>query len=265
MSNRQQTRHLHSKYPPSNWQSNLRRNLLIDGIHVDYSLKEFAPRHLRWLIYYCLFALLSGFSDVSAAPAQSELNRVVIKLKERSLTIFSSKDGKTLLKTKIGIGRGCNANASAIKRSMEDCITPTGNFSVDIILADATKSSNSAALQQKYKNDLRAMKYLGSKTGLARLFANMNSIDFNGDGNADTAYGAGYLGLDSKDAITGPKFSQFKGTDYWFSIALHGTPDEKRNIGQAHSGGCVQLPGAALDRALKDRLIQIGTPVNIVR
>lgn len=122
-----------------------------------------------------------------------------------------------------GIGRG----GLRVKKSMADAVTPTGEFVVDIILDE--KSA---------------------------LFQNMNRI-FN------HAYGSAYIGLDSKTAITGPKLIPYRdGTQYWFSIALHGTPDPA-NIGQAKSGGCIHLSAESLAHLLGDGIVKIGTRVTI--
>lgn len=167
--------------------------------------------------------------------------------------------GKTLIDTKVGIGRG----GIGKKREMNDYITPSGKFEVDLLIYHPPFNAVDEKLKQKYAVDKNASSYLNSTQGLQNLLTNMNSIDFNGDGKPDTAYGAAYIGLDSKDAITGPKFSKFKTTDYWFSIAVHGTPNEARNIGGANSGGCVQVPEKVLKELIEKKVLTIGSKLTI--
>lgn len=154
---------------------------------------------------------------------------------------------------------------------MADNITPKGRFEVDLILSgNSLQNKCSKALLENYKGNDAALSYLSSPDGLKRLFNNMNSLDFDGNGKPDTAYGAAYIGLNSaspankkSSSITGPKLAKYSGKDYWFSIALHGTPDETKNIGQANSGGCVHIPKELLQRLIADGSIRIGTSVEI--
>ena len=90
----------------------------------------------------------------------------------------------------------------------------------------------------------------------------MSSLDFDGDGAPDQAYGTGYIGLTSSEAVTGPKMRRYRGTPYWYSIALHGTPDPT-SLGEARSGGCVHLPAALLQRLVTEERVQLGTEVVI--
>lgn len=147
---------------------------------------------------------------------------------------------------------------------MSDCITPSGSFLVDIILFENPDFNEiSAKLIRRYASQPQSSKYLASKDSLNRLFSNMNSLDFDGNGKPDTAYGIGYIGLDSNSKLSGPKLSKFKGTDYWFSIALHGTADEKSCIGSARSGGCIHLPEKTLRKIIENHYLPIGARVKI--
>lgn len=188
----------------------------------------------------------------SLEGAQIEIDR-----KTKTL-IAKDASGKVVLRSKVGIGSG----GLAKKRNMEDLVTPSGDFKVELILSkNSEKNRVSSDVLNKYSRDEKALSYLKSDSGLKRLFENMSSLDFDADGKPDTAYGAGYLSLSSKNAVTGPKLSKFKGKDYWYSIAIHGTPFEKRNIGYAHSGGCVQLPHNELNKVIE--MVQLGTVVKI--
>ncbi|NJQ98763.1 MAG: L,D-transpeptidase [Hydrococcus sp. CSU_1_8] len=52
-------------------------------------------------------------------------------------------------------------------------------------------------------------------------------------------------------------------TPYWFSIALHGTPTEKTDIGAANSGGCIHVQQQVLKKLVEEGIVKIGTPVII--
>ncbi len=203
---------------------------------------------------------LSGF-QIFAPPfaCAAELQeKLVINRRECSLSVFDAS-GKPVLTSKIGIGRG---GAFAVKRSMLDNVTPTGQFHIDIILCrDADYDQVDEALLPRYRTNRKFESLLKSKKGLGQLFDNMNSLDFNQDGKPDGAYGYAYLGLDSRQALSGPKMSSYKGTPYWFSIALHGTSDEAKNIGAANSGGCIHVPGAVLRELIRAHLVKVGTRV----
>ncbi|MBX9689589.1 MAG: L,D-transpeptidase [Candidatus Obscuribacterales bacterium] len=195
---------------------------------------------------------------VDTCLAESETNLVIDRSK-RELRL-SNKNGKVLLRSAVGIGRG----GLAQKKNMNDCISPAAHCKVDLVLyKNPAYNAISSELKQKYNGEKIAMTYLYSKADLSKLFANMNSIDFNGDGKADSAYGAGYIGLDSRDAPTGPKLSNYKGTVYWFSIALHGTSNEKKNIGFANSGGCIQLPETVLKELIEQGRLKVGSELTI--
>jgi len=202
----------------------------------------------------------AGFQPASKGSTTA----VIIDRAKREMKVI--QNGKIIQSCKIGIGRG-GLNR---KKSMADNVTPTGRFEVDIILtSDSNLNKTSDQLLRKYKGNTKAVSYLSSGDGLKRLFANMNGLDFDGNGKPDTAYGAAYIGLNgiSKSgqapAITGPKLSTYAGKDYWFSIALHGTPDEEKNLGNANSGGCVHLPKSALQTLISNETIKIGSIVEI--
>jgi hypothetical protein len=131
---------------------------------------------------------------------------------------------------------------------MADNVTPTGEFMVDIILNH----------KPEFNQSLHP-----TSVNLAQLLHNMDNMDFNHDGRPDRAYGNAYIGLDSKTAITGPKLTRYRdGTPYWFSIALHGTPDPA-TIGNAASGGCIHLSADTLAHLIEAGIVKIGTRVTI--
>lgn len=159
-----------------------------------------------------------------------------------------------------GIGRG----GLREKTSMADLVTPTGSFSVDLILSagDSSRMAILPSLRSRYAADPAFGPLVASPQGLARLFDTMNRLDFDGDAAPDRAYGVAYIGLSSASAVTGPKMHWFRGQSYWFSIALHGTPSPAA-LGKATSGGCVHLSAALLERLLRSRHLQLGSVVVI--
>lgn len=158
-----------------------------------------------------------------------------------------------------GIGRGGLKD----KTTMSDLVTPTGTFTVDLVVSqDGRHNAISAAHRTRWAGDATYGRFVDQEDGLAQLYANMSSLDFNGDGSPDRAYGTAYVGLDAKDVVTGPKMRQYRGTPYWYSIALHGTPDPA-NLGQARSGGCVHLSADLLTRLITDGTLSIGQKVVI--
>lgn len=78
------------------------------------------------------------------------------------------------------------------------------------------------------------------------LFANMSSIDFDGDGRGGE-YGSAFIGLEPmhSDAEQPFHFGEYKGVFRWYSYAIHGTQDEAR-IGQCITGGCINVGEADL-------------------
>lgn len=200
------------------------------------------------------FLLLSLISSANAA------GKPHVYIDRAGLQFYvMDQNGNVLFKAPCGIGKG----GLKQKKNMSDSVTPTGEFTVDLILYennsfdDILKSS-----ADRYSKQKKYFGLISSPDGLSKLFQNMNSLDFNSDGKPDNAYGSGYLGLDSRTSITGPKMQEYKNTPYWFSIAIHGTPDEK-NVGKMNSGGCVHLKKADLSKLIETGFIKIGTKVII--
>lgn len=172
--------------------------------------------------------------------------------------------GGVLHQEAAGIGRG----GQGTKTSMADLITPTGTFTVDLILTpDGSHSAVSAAALARFSGEPAYRALLADVPGRVALLANMNGLDFDGDGQADGAYGSAYIGLDAAAGagavVTGPKMRRYRdGTPYWFSIALHGTPDPG-NLGAANSGGCVHLSPPLLARLVAEGHVTLGSTVII--
>lgn len=160
----------------------------------------------------------------------------------------------------IGIGRG----GLGEKTSMGDLITPTGVFTVDLVLhAAGTHNAVAPSSVEPFLGQSEFMALL-SPDGLGQLFTNMLAIDFDGDGDPDAAYGDAYIGLSSPDAVTGPKMRRHSSSElpYWYSIALHATPDPA-NLGAANSGGCVHVDASLLDRLIREGTLAVGRELTI--
>lgn len=211
-----------------------------------------------------LFFLLGCVPSSSPAPAPVEAPpappppSVVVWRSGRTVFLLD-ETGQILHSEPIGIGRGGLRD----KDSMDDLVTPTGTFVVDLVLHRAhARDAVAPEAVRRFAGDPAFAELLSGETGLAKLFENMNSIDFDGDGAADAAYGAAYIGLDGDQ--TGPKMRLHgrSGTPYWYSIALHGTPDPE-NLGAASSGGCVHVGESLLERLITERILQVGSRVRI--
>ena len=164
--------------------------------------------------------------------------------------------GEVVHQEPAGVGRGGLKD----KTTMSDRVTPLGTFKVDLILArDARHNAITPAHQARW-GDHPTFGELVQEPG--KLYVNMSLLDFDGDGVSDGAYGEAYVGLHSDTAVTGPKMRIYQGTPYWYSIALHGTPDPA-NLGAANSGGCVHLSGELLGRLLDDGTLKLGRTVVI--
>ena len=200
-----------------------------------------------------------------ATPLEGQLSQpdpepLSVYIHRPSRTVFLlDKKGRTVHQESVGVGRG----GVRTKTHMSDYVTPTGRFTVDLILSEKGAFNAVAAdAVQWFSDDPEYTRLLDGDGGLERLFERMNGIDFDADGSPDRAYGSAYIGLDSSTAVTGPKMRRFQGTAYWFSIALHGTPDAA-NLGAANSGGCVHLSSSLLERLVSDGTARIGSSVEI--
>jgi hypothetical protein len=190
---------------------------------------------------------------------QEERYSLLIHRADKRLEVINDQS-VPIYNATIGIGKGGLKD----KQNMNDFVTPTGEMSVDLILYK--KSEYNQISQNNVKRFIKVTQYsnlVSPPQGLAQLFKNMNYLDFDGNSSSDRAYGNGYIGLTSTTSITGPKMSTFQGTPYWFSIALHGTPNPE-NIGQANSGGCIHLDSNTLQQLIEKGWVKLGTKVTIV-
>lgn len=222
-----------------------------------------------------------GAASAVGRPAKNAANRAMQTKAKAKPGLYIDRKGRKLYtidatgavtaQYPIGIGKG---SIRRTKRSMSDNITPIGDFKVELILSkNADFNAIDSSFQKKYRTTPTFLSLVNSKSGLEQLFKNMNSIDFNADGKPDNAYGAAYIGLTSRTAITGPntartaitgpKLRKYGNVAYWYSIAIHGTPNPEKAIGQATSGGCVHLGEDALMKLIGEKFVKIGTRVTI--
>jgi lipoprotein-anchoring transpeptidase ErfK/SrfK len=209
-------------------------------------------RAIAALLIWCLQPAMA------VPPKTVSEAHLYIDRKARMLYAIDAKNA-VIDKFPVGIGKG----GLKKKSGMSDNVTPTGEFTVELVLSKNTDNNAvKSSFLKKYKSSTAYCELVRSKMGLARLFQYMNSIDFDNDGKPDNAYGSAYIGLTSRQAITGPKMRNYGKTPYWYSIAIHGTSDP-RNIGLARSGGCVHLSEAALMKLIGEYFVKIGTRVTI--
>lgn len=178
--------------------------------------------------------------------AEPEVVPLQVHIDRTARTLSLHRDGQVERTAAIGVGRGGLGD----KTAMSDLITPTGRFTVDLVLH--RQGTHNAVADPDRLGDL----------SLAQLFQNMDGLDFDGDGAPDHAYGSVYVGLDGQQ--TGPKLRAHSrsGTPYWYSIALHATPHPE-NLGAANSGGCVHVDHDVLERLVHDGTLALGVQVVI--
>jgi len=206
------------------------------------------------LVHLAPLVFLSVCFSATASTANSS-NSIIIDRKNKTMQVIDSS-GETILSTPVGIGRGGLKG----KNSMQDCITPTGYFVVDVVLT-LDPALNQIAPQQASTVSPRFSHLVKDSRGLAKIFETMNSQDFNRDGKPDRAYGYAFIGIDGKN--TGPKLIAAGKSARWYSIALHGSPKESKAIGAATSEGCIHVPERVLKQILRGRIVGVGTPVHI--
>lgn len=128
-----------------------------------------------------------------------------------------------------------------------------GKFRVNAILTKKSFSMEEALIRQSGR----------SRAWLSEhLFANMNSIDFDGDGKGGE-YGAAFIGLEPLDTTSKQPFhfGEYKGVFRWYSYAIHGTQDEER-IGKRITGGCINVGEQDLEKLVQE--LEIGSEVEVV-
>lgn len=129
--------------------------------------------------------------------------------------------------------------------------TPLGRFRVNAVLT-----------ADRFEMDPALVRLSGENEEMLReeLFSNMNSIDFDGDGERGE-YGGGYISLAPIPETDQPfEFNDYAGTFRWYSFAIHGTNNEER-IGRKVTGGCINVNNMSLSMILST--VKIGDEVVI--
>ncbi len=132
------------------------------------------------------------------------------------------------LRFPVGFGRNGFDPAGATFRGGHSLL---GTFRVNAILS-----------RNRFEMDPELVETSGKSEAFLRdqLFANMSSIDFDGDGKGGE-YGAAFISLEPIEKGAQPfRFNVYKGTFRWYSYAIHGTQDEAR-IGKMITGGCINV------------------------
>ena len=138
---------------------------------------------------------------------------------------------------KVGFGRKGVTCAGA---RFEEGYTPLGRFRVNAILTGDRFVMDPALIARSGKSEAELRR---------SLFANMNAIDFDGDGETGE-YGIGYVSLAPVGGVQQPfAFNTYDGKFRWYSFAIHGSNNDKR-IGQKVTGGCINVSGPDLKTLL---------------
>lgn len=131
----------------------------------------------------------------------------------------------------------------------EEGYTPLGRFRVNAILSDDQFEMDPALIARsgRPEEELRST-----------LFANMNAIDFKGDGEVGE-YGIGYISLAPIDSVEQPfTFNVYDGKFRWYSFAIHGSNNEAR-VGEKVTGGCLNVKEPVLKTLLSS--VKLGDEV----
>ena len=183
-------------------------------------------------------------SSQGERPIQIELNQVSPKKSEGT----AQNEGNEMV---FEVGYGKNG-VGCIGSTFEEGVTPLGTFKVNAIMSKDRFEMDETLIKQSGKTN----QYLSEN-----LFNNMNSIDFNGDGETGE-YGSGYISLTPIPSTPQPfSFNEYDGTYRWYSFAIHGTNDETR-IGKRITGGCINMNNKEISKLIKS--INLGDKV-IVR
>ena len=154
----------------------------------------------------------------------------------------------TINRFEVGYGK----NGIACEGTLfEEGWTPLGRFRVNAVLT-----------ADRFEMDPALIRLSGRTTESLRkeLFSNMNSIDFDGDGEAGE-YGDGYISLAPVPTTVQPfSFNDYDGTFRWYSFAIHGTNNEQK-IGKRVTGGCINVNNMSLSMILS--AVKIGDEVVI--
>lgn len=178
-----------------------------------------------------------------AQPIRIELNA-----EHPSKSLGTIAVNGTLNRFEVGYGKyGIACEGSRF----EEGWTPLGRFRVNAVLT-----------ADRFEMDPDVVARSGKSQDMLRqdLFDNMNSIDFDGDGE-DGEYGGGYISLEPVPETDQPfEFNYYADTFRWYSFAIHGT-NEPNKIGRKSTGGCINVNDMSLSMILGT--VQLGDEVVI--
>jgi hypothetical protein len=174
--------------------------------------------------------------------------KVELDLKDPSMSFGVMPRGGDRLVFKVGSGRhGITCAGSRF----EEGYTPLGTFKVNAILSNDRFAMDPTLIAESGQSEAKLKQ---------TLFASMNAIDFDGDGETGE-YGIGYISLAPVDSVKQPfGFNRYAGTFRWYSFAIHGSNNDQR-IGQKVTGGCLNVAEPELKTLL--RAVRLGDEVQI--
>lgn len=179
--------------------------------------------HRRALLAFALGPAFSLRGEVAAPTLHVELDP---SDPAKSRAWFASDPDR-----KFTVGYGKNG-ILPVGSSFRGGYSLLGRFRVNAIL---TKS------QFQMEDGLVAASGKSREWLAENLFANMSSIDFDGNG-AGGEYGDAFVGLAPVGSAAAQPFhfGEYQGVFRWYSYAIHGTQDESR-VGRRVTGGCLNL------------------------
>ena len=154
--------------------------------------------------------------------------RIAVDLKDPARSGGTFNIGGQATDFQVGYGR---YGVTCAGTRFEEGYTPLGRFRVNAILSDDQFVMDPALIARsgRREEELRST-----------LFANMNAIDFKGDGEVGE-YGIGYISLAPIDSVAQPfTFNVYDGKFRWYSFAIHGSNNEAR-VGEKVTGGCLNV------------------------
>lgn len=185
---------------------------------------------------------------VDQAERVAQPIRIELNAEQPSKSFGTIAVNGTLNRFEVGYGKyGIACEGSRF----EEGWTPLGRFRVNAVLT-----------ADRFEMDPDLVAQSGQSADKLRqdLFANMNSIDFDGDGE-NGEYGGGYISLAPVPDTDQPfEFNHYAGTFRWYSFAIHGTNDTDK-IGRKSTGGCVNVNNMSLSMILDT--VQLGDDVVI--
>ncbi len=172
--------------------------------------------------------------------------RIAVDLKDPARSGGTFNIGGQATDFQVGYGR---YGVTCAGTRFEEGYTPLGRFRVNAILSDDQFVMDPALIARsgRPEEELRST-----------LFANMNAIDFKGDGEVGE-YGIGYISLAPIDSVAQPfTFNVYDGKFRWYSFAIHGSNNEAR-VGEKVTGGCLNVKEPVLRTLLSS--VKLGDEV----